>query len=61
LIGKTAAVKEALKPEGTVFLEGECWSAISESGPVKPGEEVVITKVDGLKLYVTKKEKEGNK
>jgi len=61
LIGKTAVVKEALKPEGTVFLEGERWSAISQSGLVKPGEEVVITKVEGLKLYVTKKEKEESK
>ncbi len=56
LIGKTAVVKVALKPEGTVFFKGERWAAISEEGQVKPGEEVIITKVDGLKLYVTKKE-----
>lgn len=61
LMGKTAVVKEALKPEGTVFLEGERWSAVSESGTVKVGEEVTITRVEGLKLYVTKKEKEGGR
>ncbi len=55
LIGKPAEVKEALEPKGIVFVEGERWSAISEVGRVEPGEEVIITKVDGLKLYVTRK------
>jgi len=55
LVGKTAVVKVALEPEGTVFFKGERWTAISEKGRVEPGEEVIITKVDGLKLYVTKK------
>ncbi len=56
LIGKTAEVKIALKPKGVIFVQGERWTAISETGWVKPEEEVIITKVDGLKLYVTKKE-----
>jgi membrane-bound serine protease (ClpP class) len=56
LIGKTAEVKIALKPKGVIFVQGERWTAISETGWVKPEEEVTITKVDGLKLYVTKKE-----
>ena len=56
LIGKTAEVKIALKPKGVVFIQGERWTAISETGRVEPEEEVIITKVDGLKLYVTKKE-----
>jgi membrane-bound serine protease (ClpP class) len=55
LIGKTATVKVALNPEGTVFFKGERWSAISEEGMVKAGEEVVIKRVDGLTLYVAKK------
>ena len=56
LIGATAEVKIALEPKGTVFVFGEIWAAVSEKGPVRPGEEVLITKVDGLKLWVTKKE-----
>ena len=56
LIGKTAVVKVALNPEGTVFFKGERWSAISEDEDVKAGEEVIIKKVDGLTLYVTKKQ-----
>ena len=55
LIGKKAIVKVALNPEGTVLLKGERWTAVSEEGPVKPGEEVIITEVDGLTLLVTKK------
>ena len=55
LVGKTAVVKVALDPEGMVLFKGERWTAVSEKGRVKPGEEVIITKVEGLKLYVTKK------
>jgi len=56
LIGKTAEVKIVLKPRGVVFIQGERWTAISETGRVEPEEEVIITKVNGLKLYVIKKE-----
>jgi membrane-bound serine protease (ClpP class) len=60
LVGKTAVVKAALEPEGMVLIKGERWTAISEKGKVKLGEEVIITRVDGLKLYVTKKTKGAN-
>ncbi len=56
LIGKTAEVKVTLEPKGTVFVEGERWTAISETGRVEPGEEVIVNEVDGLKLWVTKKQ-----
>ena len=56
LVGKTAEVKIALEPKGVVSVQGERWTAISEMDQVEPEEEVIITKVDGLKLYVTKKQ-----
>lgn len=56
LVGKTAEVETVLDPKGIVLIEGERWAAISEKGRVKPGEEVIVTKVDGLKLRVVKKE-----
>ena len=56
LVGKIAEVKLALAPKGVVSGQGERWTAISETGRVEPDEEVIINKVDGLKLYVTKKE-----
>jgi len=59
LVGKTAVAKTALEPEGIVLFKGERWTAVVEKGKVKPGEEVTITKVDGLKLYVTRKRTRG--
>ena len=56
-IGKTAVVKVALDPEGTVLFKGERWTATSDEGRVKPGEEVVITKYEDLKLRVRRKAK----
>jgi membrane-bound serine protease (ClpP class) len=56
LVGKTAEVEIALEPKGIVLIEGERWTAVSEKGWMKPGEEVTVTKVDGLKLLVVKKE-----
>jgi len=58
LVGKTAEVETVLDPKGIVLIEGERWAAISEQGRVKVGDEVIVTKVDGLKLQVVKKETE---
>jgi membrane-bound serine protease (ClpP class) len=54
LIGKLATVKVTLNPEGTVFYKGERWAAHSDEGEIKQGEQVVIDKVDGLLLYVSR-------
>ena len=54
LIGKTAEVKTVMKPKGTVLIQGELWTAILEAGRAVPGDEVVITKVDHLRVSVTK-------
>ena len=58
MIGKEAVVQTTLNPKGTVLAEGELWTAIAEGSKIEPGEEVIITKVEGLKLWVTKKFKE---
>jgi membrane-bound ClpP family serine protease len=56
LVGRTAEVEVTLEPKGTVLVEGELWAAEAEKGRLEKGEEVVVTKVEGLKLYVKKKE-----
>ena len=56
LIGKTAVVETALVPKGVVQVEGELWTAVLDEGKAEPEEEVVITKVEGLKLTVTRRE-----
>ena len=56
LVGMTADAKTAIEPKGTVFIQGENWTAISKSSRIEAGEEVIVTRVDGLKLWVTRKE-----
>jgi membrane-bound serine protease (ClpP class) len=56
LIGKTGVVKTALEPKGLVLVEGERWTAVIDKGRAGPEEEVIITRVEGLKLLVTKKQ-----
>jgi len=58
MIGKVAVTQTELNPTGTVLAEGELWTAIAEGSKIKADEEVIITKVEGLKLWVTKKSKE---
>lgn len=52
LIGRTGTARSDLLPEGLVFVEGELWRAVSEEGPIKAGEKVVITAMEGLNLRV---------
>ncbi|MGD0621734.1 MAG: nodulation protein NfeD [Thermacetogeniaceae bacterium] len=52
LLGQTAVTRTELHPDGTVFVSGELWKAVSESGNISGGKEVVITGVDGLRLRV---------
>jgi membrane-bound ClpP family serine protease len=61
MIGKEAVVRTTLNPKGTVLAEGELWTAIAEGSTIEPGEEVIITKAEGLKLWVTRKSKEKEK
>jgi len=57
MIGQTAIAKTPLDPAGTVLAQGELWTAASEGSKVAAGEEVVITKVEELKLWVARKSK----
>ena len=58
MVGKLAIAKTALAPTGTVLAEGELWTATAEHDRIARGEEVVITKVEALKLWVARKSKE---
>lgn len=59
MVDKVAVARTSLDPKGRVFVHGELWEATVDEGKVEPGEEVVITKVDGLRLVVTRKNKTG--
>ncbi len=58
MVGTIGIAKTPLDPTGTVLTQGELWAATSESGRVAAGEEVVVTRVEGLKLRVAKKSME---
>ena len=58
MIGRKAVAQTVLDPKGTVLAEGELWTAIAEDSTIEPGEEVIITEVEGLKLRVTRESKE---
>jgi membrane-bound serine protease (ClpP class) len=55
LVGRTASVEVALEPKGVVLVDGEHWTAIIDNGRAEPEEEVIVSKVEGLRLIVTRK------
>jgi membrane-bound serine protease (ClpP class) len=57
MIGKLAIAKTPLDPTGTVLTQGELWTAVAEGDKIRTGEEVVIDKVEQLKLWVVRKPK----
>ena len=58
MIGKEAVAQTTINPKGTVLAEGELWTALTKGSRVEPGEEVIITKIEGLKMWVAKKSEE---
>ena len=59
LVGRQAVVSSVLNPEGVVLLDGAGWRAEAEGAPVEEGENVTVTRIDGLKLTVRKTRDEG--
>jgi membrane-bound serine protease (ClpP class) len=52
LLGARGLVRQALEPQGMVFVEGELWSATADGARVPAGAAVEVTGVDGLRLHV---------
>ncbi len=59
MVDKVAIARTPLNPTGTVAVEGELWAAIAENDPIKARDEVIITRVEDLKLWVVKKQNIG--
>jgi membrane-bound serine protease (ClpP class) len=51
LVGEIGFVKQALNPQGKVFVHGELWNAVSRT-PLTAGARVRVVKVTGLTLEV---------
>ena len=53
LVGSVGLTRTALSPEGTVFIAGEHWTAVSASGETIPAEaEVEVVSLEHLKITV---------
>ena len=57
MVGRVAVARTRLDPSGTVFIEGALGLATTDGDRIEPGEEVIVTEVDRLKLKVIKKSK----
>ncbi|MFA5308556.1 MAG: NfeD family protein [Dehalococcoidales bacterium] len=56
MIGMTGRVTEALHPAGTVKIKDEYWQAAAAEGEIETGAMVEVTKINGLRLEVKRKE-----
>jgi membrane-bound serine protease (ClpP class) len=52
LVGENAFTLDELNPSGRVSIHGEIWNAVSVSGMINTGEQVRVTSVKNLVLYV---------
>jgi membrane-bound serine protease (ClpP class) len=46
LLGQIGVVRQQLDPTGLVFVHGEIWQARSNAGPIEPGTQVRIERID---------------
>ncbi|MCF8022245.1 MAG: nodulation protein NfeD [Clostridiales bacterium] len=53
--GSKVTTLTKLDPKGKVLFFGERWNAVSEENVLEPGIEAIIIRVEGLTLYVKKK------
>ena len=56
LIGAVGVARTDLAPAGTVFVQGELWSAETEDGVIPAGQRVRVVRLDGLRLVVRREE-----
>jgi membrane-bound serine protease (ClpP class) len=57
IVGQAGVVREALAPEGLVFVRGELWQARTEGEPLPPGTSVQVNRIgEGLVLEVERAE-----
>jgi membrane-bound serine protease (ClpP class) len=52
LVGRVGVAASDLAPAGLVRVDGELWSADTEDGHVRAGEEVRVVRVKGIRLTV---------
>ena len=56
LKGKTGVSKTVLRPGGKIFIEGEVYDAVANTGFIDKDANIIVTKVEATQLYVDKME-----
>ena len=56
LVGKTGITISFLRPSGKVTIDGKAYSANAESGFIETGKEIVVSRFDGLNIWVRETE-----
>ena len=56
IVGNEGVVEADLMPEGYVRVRGELWKASSSEDYIRRGEEVIVTRLSGMKLTVKRKQ-----
>jgi membrane-bound serine protease (ClpP class) len=54
IVGSVGVARTDVAPTGIVHVAGEDWSATSDSGPIREGESISVTRIDGVKLIVSR-------
>jgi membrane-bound serine protease (ClpP class) len=52
LLGSAGVTRTELMPDGIVLVNGERWNATAEEGHLEEGAQVLVTRVEGLKVTV---------
>jgi membrane-bound serine protease (ClpP class) len=52
LLGRKGEAVNEIDPEGMVKVNGEMWNAISLSGRINPGDNIIVREIKNLTLYV---------
>lgn len=58
LVGKEGITQSFLRPSGKVMIAGQSYPANAESGFLESGKKVMVTRFDGMNLWVAEKEEE---
>lgn len=52
LKGKTGITQTVLRPGGKIIIDGEVFDAVAENGFIEKGEQVIVTRMESVQLFV---------
>ena len=61
LLGVSGVATSDLAPHGLAHVKGEVWTASTAGGTIRQGEAVQVVRVEGLRLWVVKKQQDEEK